>query len=86
MNKPQCDYSLTDASLRFLSYPRDFLEKNVRPVLICASQTCPGWAHSAPMDTHDSATKTTPQLMALRHGALSGFCSISILMKRLNAF
>lgn len=39
MNKPQCDYSLTDASLQFLSYPRDFLEKNVRPVLICASQT-----------------------------------------------
>lgn len=47
---------------------------------------CSGWTHSAPMDTHDSVTKTTLQLMVLEHGALSGFCSISILMKRLNAF
>lgn len=43
-------------------------------------------AHCAPMDTHDIATKPSPQLMVLRHGALSGFCPIIILMKRLNAF
>ncbi|CAB1428792.1 unnamed protein product [Pleuronectes platessa] len=43
-------------------------------------------AHSAPMDTHDIATKPSPQVMVLRHGALSGFCPIIILMKRLNAF
>lgn len=45
-----------------------------------------GLTHCAPMDTHDIATKPSPQLTVLRHGALSGFCSISILMKRLNAF
>lgn len=43
-------------------------------------------AHCAPMDMHDIATKPSPQLMVLRHGALSGFCPIIILMKRLNAF
>lgn len=43
-------------------------------------------AHCAPMDTHDIATKPSPQLMVLGHGALSGFCPIIILMKRLNAF
>lgn len=43
-------------------------------------------AHFAPMDTHDITTKPSPQLMVLRHGALSGFCPIIILMKRLNAF
>ncbi|KAI4810368.1 hypothetical protein KUCAC02_019203, partial [Chaenocephalus aceratus] len=42
--------------------------------------------HCAPIDTHDITTKPSPQLMVLRHGALSGFCPIIILMKRLNAF
>lgn len=43
-------------------------------------------AQCAPMDTHGIATKPSLQLMVLRHGALSGFCPIIILMKRLNAF
>lgn len=42
--------------------------------------------HTAPRDTHDIATKPSPQLMVHRHGALSGFCPIIIVMKRLNAF
>lgn len=54
------------------------------PILDCLYWTIA--AHCAPMDTHDIATKPSPQLMVLRHGALSGFCPIIILMKRLNAF
>lgn len=53
------------------------------PVLDCLCGTVA--AHCAPMNTHDIATKPSPQLTVLRHGALSGFCPIIILMKRLNA-
>lgn len=56
----------------------------ISSVLDCLCRTVS--AHCAPMDTHDIATKPSPQLMVLRHGALSGFCPIIILMKRLNAF
>lgn len=55
---------------------------------LCFVLDCLCWtvaAHSAPMDTHDNATKPSPQLTVLGHGALSGFCPIIILMKRLNA-
>ncbi|KAK7945567.1 hypothetical protein WMY93_001295 [Mugilogobius chulae] len=42
--------------------------------------------HYGPMDIHDITTKPSVQVMVRRHGALSGFCPIIILMKRLNAF
>lgn len=60
--------------------------KFFRPVFFMYFLNFLCWTQGAPMDTHDIATKPSPQLMVLRHGALSGFCSISILMKRLNAF
>lgn len=75
-----------DASLLFYCTLWTFLGEKNQACFNMSFPNCSRWTHSAPMDTHDSVTKTTPQLMVLRHGALSGFCSISILMKRLNAF
>lgn len=83
-----CDCSRADRCwFAVLLHPMDCLGgKKNQACFNMSFPNCSGWTHSAPMDTHDSVTKTTPQLMVLRHGALSGFCSISILMKGLNAF
>lgn len=37
---------------------------------------------NAPVDVHDIATKPSPQLMVLGHGALSAFCPIIIQMSQ----
>lgn len=47
--------------------------KKIYYLFVSSGLDCLCWtvaAHCAPMDTHDIATKPSPQLMVLRHGAL----------------